>query len=96
MFISTHQAGSYPNTGKASEVGTGRGEGFTINLPLPGKKRPRGNGGRGGTGRNSVRPAIGGLPLPSPPQVTRAMRPCWRRWRRWWSLHLGASNRTSS
>ncbi|KAI3436510.1 hypothetical protein D9Q98_005927 [Chlorella vulgaris] len=36
LFISSHQAGIYPSTGKASEVGTGDGEGATINLPLPG------------------------------------------------------------
>lgn len=36
LFISTHQANSYPGTGKISEIGTGDGEGFTLNLPLPG------------------------------------------------------------
>jgi hypothetical protein len=29
-------AGSYPNTGKAAEVGEGAGEGTTINVPVPG------------------------------------------------------------
>ena len=36
LFISTHQSGSYPQTGKLSEVGAGDGEGASINLPLPG------------------------------------------------------------
>lgn len=36
LFISTHQAGSFPNTGALKEVGTGDGEGASINLPIPG------------------------------------------------------------
>jgi acetoin utilization deacetylase AcuC-like enzyme len=36
LFISTHQSGSYPNTGKIDEVGVSDGEGTTINIPLPG------------------------------------------------------------
>lgn len=36
LFISTHQSGNYPGTGKAEEVGVGDGEGATINVPLPG------------------------------------------------------------
>ncbi|XP_010270352.1 PREDICTED: histone deacetylase 14 [Nelumbo nucifera] len=36
FFLSTHQDGSYPGTGKIDEVGHGRGEGTTLNLPLPG------------------------------------------------------------
>ncbi|KAF9599732.1 hypothetical protein IFM89_001678 [Coptis chinensis] len=36
FFLSTHQDGSYPGTGKIDEVGHGRGEGATLNLPLPG------------------------------------------------------------
>lgn len=36
LFISTHQSNAYPNTGKISEVGRGDGEGYSINLPLPG------------------------------------------------------------
>ncbi|XP_057833915.1 histone deacetylase 14, chloroplastic isoform X2 [Cryptomeria japonica] len=35
-FISTHQEGSYPGTGKMEEVGKGSGEGTTLNFPLPG------------------------------------------------------------
>eukprot|EP00976_Prorocentrum_cordatum_P035820 728481-Prorocentrum_minimum.AAC.1 len=30
------QAGGYPGTGKADEVGEERGEGTTMNIPLPG------------------------------------------------------------
>ncbi|PIA41725.1 hypothetical protein AQUCO_02200270v1 [Aquilegia coerulea] len=36
FFLSTHQDGSYPGTGKIDEVGLGSGEGATLNLPLPG------------------------------------------------------------
>ncbi|KAL7255231.1 hypothetical protein ACSBR1_009402 [Camellia fascicularis] len=36
FFLSTHQDGSYPGTGKIDEVGDGNGEGTTLNLPLPG------------------------------------------------------------
>lgn len=34
LYISTHQYPYYPGTGALSEVGTGQGEGYTINLPL--------------------------------------------------------------
>jgi acetoin utilization deacetylase AcuC-like enzyme len=36
LFVSTHQDGSYPNTGKADFVGKDAGEGTSINIPLPG------------------------------------------------------------
>ncbi|KAJ7515346.1 hypothetical protein O6H91_22G011200 [Diphasiastrum complanatum] len=36
FFLSTHQAGSYPGTGKMEEVGSGAGEGTSLNFPLPG------------------------------------------------------------
>lgn len=36
FFLSTHQDGSYPGTGKINQIGTGDGEGATLNLPLPG------------------------------------------------------------
>jgi acetoin utilization deacetylase AcuC-like enzyme len=35
LFISTHQMPLYPGTGFPYEAGTGRGEGYTINIPLP-------------------------------------------------------------
>jgi acetoin utilization deacetylase AcuC-like enzyme len=35
MFISTHQYPYYPGTGAMTEVGTGPGEGYTVNVPLP-------------------------------------------------------------
>jgi len=35
LFISTHQFPYYPGTGAINEVGTGAGEGFTVNVPLP-------------------------------------------------------------
>jgi acetoin utilization deacetylase AcuC-like enzyme len=35
FFISTHQYPFYPGTGAAREVGSGAGEGYTLNIPLP-------------------------------------------------------------
>jgi acetoin utilization deacetylase AcuC-like enzyme len=34
LYVSTHQFPFYPGTGAADEVGTGRGEGYTVNVPL--------------------------------------------------------------
>ncbi len=34
LFVSSHQYPYYPGTGAASDIGSGRGLGFTINLPL--------------------------------------------------------------
>jgi len=36
LYISTHQYPYYPGTGSLEEVGTGQGEGYTVNIPLPG------------------------------------------------------------
>ncbi|XP_077214348.1 histone deacetylase 14 isoform X2 [Tasmannia lanceolata] len=54
LFISTHQDGSYPGTGKIEEVGHGNGEGTTLNLPLP-----------GGSGDNTMRSVFEEVILPS-------------------------------
>ena len=35
LFISSHQYPYYPGSGAANEVGSGAGEGYTINIPLP-------------------------------------------------------------
>jgi acetoin utilization deacetylase AcuC-like enzyme len=35
FYISTHQYPFYPGTGAVTETGRGRGEGFTMNVPLP-------------------------------------------------------------
>ena len=35
LFVSSHQFPLYPGTGAFSEIGTGAGRGFTLNLPLP-------------------------------------------------------------
>lgn len=35
LFVSIHQAGIYPGTGSLSDVGSGAGEGYTVNLPVP-------------------------------------------------------------
>jgi acetoin utilization deacetylase AcuC-like enzyme len=37
LFVSIHESPLYPGTGPASDVGSGRGEGFTVNLPVPGR-----------------------------------------------------------
>lgn len=34
LFFSTHQYPHYPGTGRATERGTGAGEGFTVNVPM--------------------------------------------------------------
>jgi acetoin utilization deacetylase AcuC-like enzyme len=34
LFVSSHQYPFYPGTGEAAAIGTGRGEGFTVNLPI--------------------------------------------------------------
>jgi acetoin utilization deacetylase AcuC-like enzyme len=36
LFCSIHQSPLYPGTGPAADVGRGAGEGFTVNLPVPG------------------------------------------------------------
>lgn len=36
LYLSTHQYPYYPGTGSLEEVGTDEGEGYTINIPLPG------------------------------------------------------------
>ena len=35
LFVSVHQLPLYPGSGRASELGRGRGEGYTVNLPVP-------------------------------------------------------------
>ncbi len=35
FYFSTHQYPYYPGTGRADERGSGRGEGYTLNVPLP-------------------------------------------------------------
>ncbi|MER3445644.1 MAG: histone deacetylase [Candidatus Dadabacteria bacterium] len=35
LYFSTHQYPYYPGTGRIEEVGTGKGMGYTINVPLP-------------------------------------------------------------
>jgi acetoin utilization deacetylase AcuC-like enzyme len=34
LYVSTHQYPYYPGTGAVEEIGTGPGEGFTVNLPM--------------------------------------------------------------
>ena len=35
LFASIHGSPLYPGTGPASDVGSGRGEGYTVNMPVP-------------------------------------------------------------
>jgi len=37
LFVSIHESPLYPGTGPAGDVGSGAGEGFTVNLPVPGR-----------------------------------------------------------
>lgn len=41
LFVSLHQSGIYPGSGFLQETGAGRGEGYTINIPLPGGQGDR-------------------------------------------------------
>jgi acetoin utilization deacetylase AcuC-like enzyme len=34
LSVSTHQHPLYPGTGMAEEIGSGQGEGFTVNIPM--------------------------------------------------------------
>jgi acetoin utilization deacetylase AcuC-like enzyme len=36
LFCSIHESPLYPGTGPASDVGSGAGEGYTVNMPVPG------------------------------------------------------------
>jgi acetoin utilization deacetylase AcuC-like enzyme len=36
LFLSIHESPLYPGTGPAADVGSGAGEGYTVNLPVPG------------------------------------------------------------
>jgi acetoin utilization deacetylase AcuC-like enzyme len=36
LFMSIHESPLYPGTGPASDAGSGAGEGFTVNVPVPG------------------------------------------------------------
>ena len=36
LFVSIHESPLYPGSGPASDTGSGPGEGFTVNLPVPG------------------------------------------------------------
>ncbi len=36
LYLSTHQYPYYPGSGSLQETGRGKGEGFTVNIPLPG------------------------------------------------------------
>ena len=35
LYASIHESGTFPGTGQAEDAGSGGGEGFTINLPVP-------------------------------------------------------------
>jgi acetoin utilization deacetylase AcuC-like enzyme len=37
LFVSAHESPLYPGSGPASDVGSGDGEGYTVNLPVPGR-----------------------------------------------------------
>jgi acetoin utilization deacetylase AcuC-like enzyme len=60
LFLSTHEAGHYPGTGMAREVGSGEAAGFTVNVPL-----------QPGDGDGAVRQTFDTLLAP----LARAFRP---------------------
>lgn len=41
FYFSTHNGLIYPGTGRASETGKGKGEGFTLNVPIDPRQNPR-------------------------------------------------------
>ena len=41
LYVSTHQYPYYPGTGAVEETGRGKGEGYTVNIPLPGYQGDR-------------------------------------------------------
>jgi acetoin utilization deacetylase AcuC-like enzyme len=41
LFVSTHQYPFYPGTGAVTDTGTGKGEGYTINIPMAGGQGDR-------------------------------------------------------
>lgn len=53
LYVSVHQAPFYPFTGQATEIGAGRGKGFTLNIPLP-----------AGSGDNAYRTVMEEMILP--------------------------------
>jgi len=60
LYFSMHEAGHFPGTGRVSEVGSGRGAGYTVNVPA-----------RAGEGDGLVLLAFESLLLP----LARAFRP---------------------
>jgi acetoin utilization deacetylase AcuC-like enzyme len=60
LFFSMHQAGHYPGTGMAREVGSGEGAGYTVDVPL-----------QPGAGDGAVRLAFDSLVAP----LARAFKP---------------------
>jgi acetoin utilization deacetylase AcuC-like enzyme len=57
LFCSIHEWPLYPGTGPASDVGSGAGEGFTVNMPVPGGS---GDAVHGSLVEHVVAPLIGG------------------------------------
>jgi acetoin utilization deacetylase AcuC-like enzyme len=51
LFVSIHEWPLYPGTGPATDAGSGAGEGFTVNLPVP--------GGTGDAGYRSLAEHVG-------------------------------------
>src|SRR3954454_13099912 len=62
LFVSIHEWPLYPGTGPASDLGAGDGEGYTVNLPVPG-----GSGDE--TYRSLVEHVAGGLIAAWEPQL---------------------------
>jgi acetoin utilization deacetylase AcuC-like enzyme len=62
LFVSIHESPLYPGTGPASDVGVGVGQGYTVNVPVP-----------GGTGdlayRSVAEHVVGGLIAAWEPQL---------------------------
>jgi acetoin utilization deacetylase AcuC-like enzyme len=69
LYVSIHESPLYPGTGPAGDVGSGPGEGYTVNLPVPAGSGDAAwcslGGARGRDARHEYRPgphtAVGGL-----------------------------------
>ena len=66
LFVSIHEWPLYPGTGPASDLGSGAGEGYTVNLPVP--------GGSGDAGYRSLVEHVAGALI-----RTGSRSSCWSR-----------------
>mgnify|MGYP006195967697 CR=1 FL=1 len=69
LFVSAHESPLYPGSGPASDEGSGEGEGYTVNLPVPGGEGTRPVVSAGEYGQNFVRTTMSVDPTTGEPQL---------------------------